>query len=679
MKLVADNPWLEPYKGHIEWRHRNFLDAKARIESVAGSVDKFTQSYKEWGLHHGKTPKGVGITYKEWAPNAKELYLCGDFNGWNTTDPNTKCERDEFGMFSLFLPDSPDGKPQIPHNSKVRCHLILHNNQQVSRIPAWINYTYQNPENFNFDGVFWNPESTYEFQHPKPEHPSDCALLIYECHIGMAGVEPRLHTYKEFTRDVLPMVKRDGYNAIQVMAIMEHAYYASFGYQVTSFFAPSSRFGTPDDLKELVDTAHSMGILVFLDLVHSHAAKNVQEGLNQFDGTDHQYFHEGGRGYHSQWDSRLFNYNHIEVQRFLLSNLRYYSDVFHFDGFRFDGVTSIVYKHHGNLYSFTSLGDYFNDLVDEEAVTYLYLANYVIHEFNRGAITIAEEVSGMSGMARSLEDGGFGFDYRLGMAVPDMWIKLLKEFTDDSWNMGGIAFTLSNRPYKEKTIAYCESHDQALVGDKTLAFWLMDKEMYTHMSTLSPQSLIIDRGLALHKMIRLLTFGLGGEAYLNFMGNEFGHPEWIDFPREGNGNSYNHCRRRFDLPQDDLLKYKYLLHFDNDMLALEQKYKFMNSGDNGYVTLKHESDKIIAFERGNMLWVFNFHPTQSFEHYWIGVEWEGSYTYVISTDDSRYGGFNNIHTDTKPQAYPEGYQNRKNKIELYIPARCAFVLRRDSA
>ncbi|OHT10755.1 1,4-alpha-glucan-branching enzyme [Tritrichomonas foetus] len=494
----------------------------------------------------------------------------------------------------------------------------------------------------------------------------------------MAGVDPRVHTYKEFTRDILPMIKKNGYNAIQVMAIMEHAYYASFGYQVTSFFAPSSRFGTPDDLKELIDTAHGMGITVIMDLIHSHAAKNVLEGLNQFDGTDHQYFHAGGRGYHDQWDSRLFNYQHIEVERFLLSNLRYYLDEFRFDGFRFDGVTSIIYKHHGNLYSFTSLDDYFNNLVDEEAVTYLYLANDVIHMVNPNAITIAEEVSGMIGMARSLEDGGFGFDYRLGMASPDMWIKLLKEFKDDDWNVGNITFTLANRPYKEKTVAYCESHDQALVGDKTLAFWLMDKEMYTHMSTLSDQSLIIDRGIALHKMIRLLTFGLGGESYLTFMGNEFGHPEWIDFPRAGNGNSFQHCRRRFDLPQDDLLKYKYLLKFDNDMLELEHKYKFMNSGDNGYITLKHEADKIIAFERGNMLWVFNFHTNKSFENYWVGVEWKGTYEYVLCSDDACYGGFTRIDTSTRPQSYPEAYQNRQCKIELYIPCRCAFVLRRVS-
>ena len=675
MQLIADNPWLEQFRGHLEYRKRNFEEAKQRIKDQFGSIEQLTESYKTFGLHYNSKTKS--IEYTEWAPNAKEAYLVGDFNGWKGGDPATKCERDEYGHFHLSLPDTDKG-PVIPHNSKVRVNLILYNGESVWRIPAWINYTYQDPKTFKFDGVFWNPPSQYVFKHPAPVIPEEeksTALLIYETHIGMAGVEPRIHTYKEFTRDILPMVKADGYNTIQIMAIMEHAYYASFGYQVTNFFAASSRFGTPEDLKELIDTAHEMGIRVLLDLIHSHASKNVDDGLNHFDGTDHQYFHEGGRGYHDQWDSRLFNYNHPEVQRFLLSNLRYYLEEYNFDVFRFDGVTSIIYKHHGNLYSFTSLYDYFNDLVDEEAVTYLTLANYTIHLLKPTAITIAEEVSGMIGLARSIDDGGFGFDYRLGMATPDMWIKMLKEQSDEQWNVGNVSFTLSNRPYKEKTVAYSESHDQALVGDKTLAFWLMDKEMYTHMSNLSPQSLIIDRGLALHKMIRLITFGLGGESYLNFMGNEFGHPEWIDFPREGNGNSFLHCCRRFDLPKDDLLKYKYLLAFDNDMLALEHKYHFMNSGDNGYVTLKHEADKIVAFERGEMLWVFNFHSDKSFTNYWVGVQWPGEYKYVLSSDDEKYGGFKRIDTSVVHQSYPEGYQNRACKIELYIPSRCAFVLR----
>lgn len=670
MQIIKDNPWLEQWRGGLEWRQHLYKEAKKRIEDIAGSLDKFTQAYKEYGVHKVEG----GILYREWAPNADEIYLAGDFNNWNGQDPATKCEKeDEFGHFKLFLKDTKKG-PVIPHDSKIKCCLKLKNGEIVWRIPAWINYVRQNTENIDFNGIFWNPEKKYVFKHPKPA-PLDCALLIYETHIGMAGVEPRIHTYKEFEENVLPMIKKDGYNAIQIMAIMEHPYYGSFGYQVTNFFAISSRFGTPEELKSMIDTAHGMGLHVFLDLVHSHASKNVAEGINHFDGTDHQYFHEGGRGYHPLWDSRCFNYNHPEVQRFLLSNLRYYMEEYCFDGFRFDGVTSMMYLHHGNMYSFNSIDCYFCDLVDREAVTYLMLANDTIHMVNPDAISIAEDVSGMVGLARSIEDGGIGFDYRLGMSSPDMWIKMLKEQKDEDWNVGNVTFELSNRPYKEKTVAYSESHDQALVGDKTIAFWLMDKEMYTNMSCLQPESMITARGMALHKIIRLITIGLGGEAYLNFMGNEFGHPEWIDFPREGNGNSFLHCCRRFDLPFTDHLRYKYLLAFDNAMIQLEHDYKFMESG-HMYITLKHEDDKVIAFERGELLFVFNMHTHKSFTDYAVGIEWPGKYKCILSSDDEEFGGHNTIDKSVLHETFPEPWQCRQNKILLYIPCRTAAVYKR---
>ena len=670
LQILKDNPWLDPWRGGLEQRQRDYQAAMKRIEDIAGSLDKFTLSYKEFGVHKVEG----GILYREWAPNAKEIYLCGDFNNWNGEDPNTKCKDEGYGHFSVFLKDTPDG-PVIKHDTKIKCRLVLKDGSAVWRIPAWINYTRQNTTDVQFNGIFWNPPEPYVWKHPVPEKDDGCALLIYETHIGMAGVEPRIHTYAEFEKNVLPMIKKDGYNAIQIMAIMEHPYYGSFGYQVTNFFAISSRFGTPEELKSMIDAAHGMGIRVFLDLVHSHACKNVDEGINHFDGTDHQYFHEGGRGYHPLWDSRCFNYNHPEVQRFLLSNLRYYLDEYHFDGFRFDGVTSMMYLHHGNLYSFTSIDDYFNSLVDREAITYLMLANTVVHQVRKDAITIAEDVSGMVGLARTIEDGGIGFDYRLGMASPDMWIKMLKEQTDEQWDMGNVCHTLSNRPYKEKTVAYCESHDQALVGDKTIAFWLMDKDMYTDMSCLTPPNMVISRGMALHKLIRLITIGLGGEAYLNFMGNEFGHPEWIDFPREGNGNSFLHCCRRFDLPFTDHLRYKYLLAFDNAMINLEHAERFLESPHN-YITLKHEEDKVIAFEKGELLWVFNFHTQKSFENYPIGVEWEGKYKVILSSDDEEFGGYNRIDKNTEHFAFKEPYQCRQCKIMLYIPCRTAQVLKR---
>lgn len=217
--------------------------------------------------------------------------------------------------------------------------------EHLDRIPAWIQYVTQDLNvSPVYDAIFWNPEK-YVFKNKAPPKPK--SARVYEAHVGISTTEHRIGTYKEFTANILPRIHKLGYNVVQLMAIQEHAYYASFGYQVTSFFAVSSRYGKPEDLKELIDTAHGMGITVLLDIVHSHACKNVLDGINMFDGSDHLYFHEGGKGRHELWDSRLFNYGHHEVLRFLLSNLRYFMEEFKFDGFRFDGVTSILYTHHG--------------------------------------------------------------------------------------------------------------------------------------------------------------------------------------------------------------------------------------------------------------------------------------------------------------------------------------------
>lgn len=670
MQILADNPWLEPYKDKIEQRFNNYIEAKNFINYIDGSLDKFTQAYKEYGVHRVEN----GISYMEWAPGADEIYLVGDYNGWNMYDPYCKCQKvDEFGHFKLFLPDV-NGRPVIQHDSKIKIILKLKNGELVWRIPAWITYTRQNENDVEFNGVFWNPPHKFVFKNPKPG-PVDGALLIYEAHIGMAGPEERVHTYKEFEQNVLPHVKKCGYNTIQLMGIMEHPYYGSFGYQVTNFFAVSSRFGTPEDLKSLIDAAHWMGIRVILDLVHSHASQNVSEGINYFDGTEHQYFHPGERGTHPFWDSRCFDYGAYEVKRFLLSNLRFYMEEYNFDGFRFDGVTSILYIHHGQKFLYTSVDDYFGEEVDQDAVNYLMLANDLIHSLDRNAITIAEDVSGMIGVARSIKDGGIGFNYRLGMGVPDLWIKMLKDQWDEEWDMENLTKELLNRPYKEKTIAYCECHDQALVGDKTIAFRLMDAEMYTNMSVFNAETVCISRGIALHKMIRFLTMALGGQSYLNFMGNEFGHPEWIDFPREGNHYSYQHCNRQFNLATADDLRYKYLLRFDNAMLNLETREKFLES-DEIRIILKDNNSKIIAFERGNLLFIFNFHSTFSYSDFEVGVGMPGDYRCILSSDDDFFGGQSRIDKRVSHMSYRGPWQGCPHKIPLYIPSRTASVYKR---
>ncbi|KAG9236137.1 alpha-glucan branching enzyme [Amylocarpus encephaloides] len=639
--VVQLDPWLEPFKDSLRDRHRKVQRWMDVINQTEGGLEKFSRGTEKFGFN---VDQENNITYREWAPNATQAFLIGDFNDWHRESHPMK--KDPFGVFEVVIP-AKDGKPGIEHKSKIKISMITPSGQRIERIPAWIKYVTQDlAVSPMYDARFWNPPESekYIFKHPRPKKPE--SARVYEAHVGISSPELKVSTYKEFTKNMLPRINHLGYNIIQLMAVMEHAYYASFGYQINSFFAASSRYGTPDDLKELIDTAHGMGITVLLDVVHSHASKNVLDGLNEFDGSDACYFHAGPKGKHELWDSRLFNYDSHEVLRFLLSNLRFWMDEYNFDGFRFDGVTSMLYTHHGIGTGFSGgYHEYFGPAVDDGGIVYLMLANEMLHKLYPEMITIAEDVSGMPALCLSLSLGGVGFDYRLAMAIPDMWIKILKEKKDDEWDMSNIVFTLTNRRHGEKTIAYCESHDQALVGDKSIMMHLCDAEMYTNMSTLTEFTPVIERGMALHKMIRLLTHALGGEGYLNFQGNEFGHPEWLDFPRAGNDNSFWYARRQFNLTEDRLLRYQFLNEFDSGMNLTEGKYGWLHTPQ-AYVSLKNESDKVIVFERAGLVFAFNFNPTQSFADYRIGVEQAGTYRLVLNSDSKSYGGFERIDSDT---------------------------------
>ncbi|OQN99555.1 1,4-alpha-glucan-branching enzyme [Cryoendolithus antarcticus] len=666
--VVQLDGYLEPFKPQLRSRFSKAQKWINDIDKSEGGLEKFSRGYERYGFNISSDGT---ITYREWAPNAMRAYLVGDFNNWNRDSHEMK--RDDFGVWEIVLPPH-NGQPAIEHDSKVKISMVVPNDgQRAERIPVWIKRVTQDlTVSPIYDARFWNPPQKYKFKNPRPPKPA--SARIYEAHVGISSPDPKVATYSEFTKNVLPRIKHLGYNTIQLMAIMEHAYYASFGYQINSFFAASSRYGFPDELKELIDSAHGLGITVLLDVVHSHASKNVHDGLNYFDNSDHLYFHEGARGRHELWDSRLFNYGNHEVLRFLLSNLRFWMEEYNFDGFRFDGVTSMLYTHHGIGTGFSGgYHEYYGPDVDEDGVVYLMIANEMLHNLYPSCITIAEDVSGMPALCVALSLGGIGFDYRLAMAIPDLYIKWLKEKQDIDWDMGALCHTLTNRRHGEKTIAYAESHDQALVGDKTLLFWLCDAQMYTNMSTLSEFTPVIERGMALHKMIRLITHALGGEGYLNFEGNEFGHPEWLDFPREGNGNSFHYARRQFNLPDDSLLRYKFLNEFDGKMQWTEEKYGWLHSPQ-AYISLKNESDKVIVFERAGLLWIFNFHPSSSFTDYRVGVEQAGTYKIVLNSDDPEFGGLGRVKNDGRFFTTDFKWNERKNFVQVYIPTRTAIVL-----
>ncbi|XP_073719621.1 1,4-alpha-glucan-branching enzyme [Misgurnus anguillicaudatus] len=665
--LLQMDPYLKSFQKDFQRRYGLFEKQLALLEEAEGGIDQFTSSYKSFGVR--RMPDN-SLIFKEWAPAAEALFLTGDFNGWdNFSHPYQK---KEFGKWELRIPPKQDGTPAVSHNSKLKVVVHTRAGERLYRISPWAKYVTKPEKSVIYDWVHWDPPQPYIHKHPRPAKPR--SLRIYESHVGIASPEGKVASYSNFTHNVIPRIKDLGYNCIQLMAIMEHAYYGSFGYQVTSFFAASSRYGTPEELKELIDVAHSLGIVVLLDVVHSHASNNTEDGLNKFDGSDSCFFHSGPRGVHSLWDSRLFNYSSWEVLRFLLSNLRWWMEEYRFDGFRFDGVTSMLYHHHGIGAAFSGdYAEYFGLQVDEESLVYLMLANHIVHNLYHDCITIAEEVSGMPALCRPLKEGGLGFDYRLAMAIPDKWIQILKELKDEDWDMGNIVHTMTNRRYGEKCIAYAESHDQALVGDKTLAFWLMDKEMYTSMSSLIPMNPVIDRGIQLHKMIRLLTHGLGGEGYLNFIGNEFGHPEWLDFPRVGNNESYHYARRQFNLIDTDHLRYKQLYTFDRDMNRTEDKYGWL-AAPPAHVSAKHEGDKVIVFERANVIFVFNFHPTESYTSYRIAVGSAGKYKIKLDSDEIQYGGHGRLDHNTEFFTEPVAFNDRPNSMMVYIPCRTAIVL-----
>ena len=661
MTHLLDDTYLKPFEAAIRGRADHAVARANELTGGKGTLADWASAHEFYGLH--RTARGW--VFREWAPHATSMWLVGDFSKWKI-DPRFECfRRPKSDVWECKIPAKA-----IRHGDNYRLEMRWEGGRG-ERIPAYARYVKQDPETNLFCAQVYEPKAKYVWRHASPKAPK--MPFIYEAHVGMGSEEEKVASYAEFRDNVLPRIKKAGYNTVQLMAIMEHPYYGSFGYHVSSFFAASSRFGTPDELKSLIDTAHGMGLRVIMDLVHSHAVKNERDGLSLFDGTDYQYFHSGPKGWHSAWDSRCFDYGKTDVLHFLLSNCRFWLDEYHFDGYRFDGVTSMLFWNHGLGDAFTNYGMYFNGSMDDDAWCYLNLANRVIHEVNPQAITIAEDVSGMPGCAAPAKDCGIGFDYRMAMGEPDFWFRLAEKLSDDDWPMGGLFYELTNKRPEEKVVSYVESHDQALVGGKTFFFTLADAAIYWGMGK-DQHGLEVDRAVALHKLARLATAALNGGAYLNFMGNEFGHPEWIDFPRQDNGWSYHHARRQWSLRDDPNLRFKPLADFDETMLAALAKGLKAAKPEQ---LLANEPDKVLAFARGDLMFVFNFHPTQSYSDYGVMVPPATKWKHLFDSDEERFGGQGRIASGQSYDPVLVPYQNELvQQIRLYLPARTATVLKR---
>ena len=659
IRLVSEDSWLEPYSDYISDRLYRYKGMMAHLAESQSSLLEFANLHRFLGFNYDSATKGWW--YREWAPSASALYITGTFNGWSRTSHPMMMNASR--VWEIFLPDSPtDGSTAFGHGQeyKVCVQSIM---GQHDRIPAFANYVVQDDVSKDFTPRLWAPDEPYTWKHtgtfPR-KNP-----IIYEAHVGMGQEEAAVGTYRDFADKILPRIKAAGYDTIQLMAVQEHPFYGSYGYHVSNLFAPSSRFGTPDDLRYLVDMVHGAGIAIIMDIVHSHAVRNFNEGLDKFDGGPATYFHLGEKGDHAAWDSKLYNYGKLEVSQFLLSNIRYWLEEFQFDGFRFDGVTSMLYHHHGLGKDFLGYADYFNEDADKDAILYLQLANQVLHETKPSAFSVAEDMSGLPGLCRAIPDGGVGFDFRLGMGLPDFWIKTIKEVTDEAIDIEGLYWHLLNRRKHEPTIAYVESHDQALVGDQTIAFRLMGTDMYTAMN-IGSKSIVIDRGVALHKLIKFITLALGGEGWLNFIGNEFGHPEWIDFPREGNNWSYAFARRQWSLADSPFLRYGQLGAWDAAMVGLAKQTGLLGATESTLLNVDVRN-KTLAFEKAGLIFVFNFHPMAAIPDYKIPVPKHGKYVSVLSSDDTAFGGFG------RTAAGSEHFSDEAQYISFYNVNRTAQV------
>ena len=672
---LLDDPCLAPYAEAVRGRAAHADRTARRLAGSIRNLADWASAHEYYGLHR----TADGWTFREWAPNASAIWLKGDFSKWQLK-PRFALKR---------LPGTDVWEGRFPARAfRHGQHYLLEMQWpggRGERIPAYARRVVQDPETLLFSAQVWCPKP-YEWKHATLDirHPtsgnlqssifnrqSNRAPRIYEAHVGMAQEEGKVGSYTEFKDRILPRIRAAGYDTVQLMAVMEHPYYGSFGYHVSSFFAASSRFGTPEELKALVDAAHGMGLRVIMDIVHSHAVRNERDGLSLFDGTPYQYFHDGPRGWHSAWDSRCFDYGKTDVLHFLLSNCRYWLDEFRFDGYRFDGVTSMLYLHHGLGTDFTGYPMYFDGSVDEDAWAYLRLANRVIHAVRPDAITIAEDVSGMPGCAAPIADCGMGFDFRMAMGVPDKWFRLA-DMRDEDWGMGDLFHTLTDRRREERVVSYVESHDQALVGGKTFFFTLADSAIYYGMGK-DQHAMAVDRAVALHKMARLATLGCAWTGYLNFMGNEFGHPEWIDFPRVENGWSYDHARRQWSLRDDPNLQFKALGDFDERIMSLAAERGLLAAKE-PVCLAADDGDKVLAFWRAGLLFAFNFNPSKSFTDYGV-LALAGRYRLVMDTDETRFGGQGRIAAGQMffTEATVENHE-RVDRVKLYLPARTALVL-----
>ena len=600
------------------------------------------QMYEKLGAHLTEINGSEGVLFAVWAPNALRVSVVGEFNEWDGRRHSMRFHVDN-GIWELFIPGLGEGT-LYKYEIKTRYQGYM-----VSKADPVGFYSELRPKNasivWDIGKYEWQDQDWVESRAEKQA--ADAPISIYEVHLGSWRRKEGWEwlTYQDLARDLIPYVKHMGYTHIELLPIAEHPFDGSWGYQVTGFFAPTSRFGTPDEFMAFVDACHQEGIGVILDWVPAHYPKD-EVGLGFFDGT-HLYEHADPRqGAHPDWGTYIFNYARNEVSQFLISNALFWLDKYHIDGLRVDAVASMLYLDFSR-----EPGEWvpnrFGGRENLDAIAFIRRFNTAVHQYFPGVITLAEESTSWPGVSHPVSEGGLGFSYK--------------------WNMGWMHDTLQ---YIETDPIYRSFHHGTLTFSLLYAFSEKFVLPFSHDEVVHLKKNMLDKmpGDLWQKFANLrLLFGYQWShpgKKLQFMGTEFG--QWREW-NEAQSLDWHL------LDQDS--KHIGLQELVRDLNGLYRSESALHEEEyswNGFfwVDLHDSQNSILSYGRrsvdddGTILVVCNFTPVVR-PGYRLGVPEPGVYEEILNTDAADYGGSNVVNEPR--ESSPTPWQDLPHSIILTVP------------
>ncbi len=610
---------------------------------------KHYRLYEKLGSHLVEVDGVKGTYFAVWAPSAKAISVVGNFNSWNASEHQLNVRWDSSGIWEGFIPEV--GKGEV-YKYKIQSH---NNDVWTEKADPFAKYCEHPPKTAS---IVWTADHKWKDKewmgYRKDKNGLDRPYSVYEVHLGSwkKNAGNGFMTYKELAKDLVSYVKEMGYTHIEFMPIMEYPYDPSWGYQLTGYFAPTSRFGSPEEFKMLVDTFHQNDIGVILDWVPSHFPEDAH-GLGFFDGSNLYEHPDRKKGYHTDWKSLIFNYGRNEVRAFLISNALYWLDQYHVDGLRVDAVASMLYLDYSREEGEWDPNIYGNN-ENLEAISFIRELNEAVYSNFDGVQTIAEESTAFSGVSRKVEFGGLGFGMK--------------------WMMGWMHDTLQ---FFQKEPIYRRHHQNDLTFSMTYAFTEHFMLPFSHDEVVYGKQSLVYRmpGDEWQRFANLrLLFGYmftHPGTKLMFMGGEFGQTAEWNFQQ-----SLDWHLLQYDGHAGIQQFVKDLNHLYKSSPALYEK-QFSPEGFQWIDYSDHENSILTYVRKGHdekndLIIALNFTPVPR-ENYRIGIPKKGKIKEVLNSDDKKYGGGGNLNTTIKSSTIAS--HGHKKSIEITIPPLGIVILK----